>query len=123
VTEGTNGQGAVQGHSHHSPNHDGHQQLSRTTGGQSISFISVEPDEQDTDPNHLEHENRMRLEDQAIRFILEYEPGWQQTPPNNPEFDLYRGPTLQKTTDWCEVKAMTRTFENRPVAVSQTQFE
>ncbi|MCY4305134.1 MAG: hypothetical protein OXC62_10230 [Aestuariivita sp.] len=120
---GINELGTIQGHSHHSLNYDGHQQSSRTTFGQFISYIRVKPDKQDTDPDHLEYEDKMWLEDQAIHLILKCESGWQRTPPNNPEFDLYRGPTLHTVTDWCKVEPMTRTFTDRPVAISQAQFK
>ena len=93
-----------------------------TTRLQFVSYVGVER-EQDTDPDGLEHAARMQLEDAAINFILDFEPEWRRTPINNRGFDLYRGDALHKATRWCEVKAMTGTLEDRPVAISHAQFE
>lgn len=65
----------------------------------------------------------MDLESSAIEFILDGDPSWQRTDTNNPGFDLYRGPTIETATHWCEVKAMTGTLDDRPVGMSSTQFE
>ncbi len=68
----------------------------------------------------------MKLEEQAIHFILQEEPNWKRTPENNTGFDLYRGSTPQTAThqcEVCEVKAMTGTLEDRPVAISLAQFK
>ena len=100
---------------------------SRWIGGtrefQFVSYVGVESEEQDADPDGLKHAARMQLEGAAIKFILDCEPEWQRTPANNPGFDLYRGHTPHTATHWCEVKAMTGTLQDRPVAISRVQFE
>ena len=88
-----------------------------------VSYVGVESEEEDADPDGLEHAARMQLEDAAIKFILECEPEWRRTPANNPGFDLFRGHTQHTATHWCEVKAMTGTLQDRPVAISRVQFE
>ena len=88
-----------------------------------VSYVSVRPEDEDTDPDGLEHSARMDLERRAIGLILESEPRWRETPPNNPGFDLYRGPAMDRATHWCEVKAMKGALDDRPVGISRTQFE
>ena len=88
-----------------------------------ISYLGVVSEDEDTDPDGLKHAVRMELEEAAIRFSLDREPKWQRTPANNPGFDLYRGDTMHTATHWCEVKAMTGTLEDCPVAISRVQFE
>ena len=90
--------------------------------GAFISYTAVHPEDEETDPDGLAHENRMALEEQAIKFILESEPGWQRTPANNPGFDLFRS-DQQGQTEFCKVKAMTKTLHDRPVGMSCTQFD
>lgn len=87
------------------------------------SYVSVVSEDGDRDPDGLEHSARMELERSAIRHILDVEPHWQETPTNNPGFDLYRGATMDAATEWCEVKAMKGTLDDRPVGISRTQFE
>ena len=91
---------------------------------QFVTYVGVVPEtEDDTDPDGLEYSHRMDLESSAIEFILDDDPSWQRTDTNNPGFDLYRGPTIETATHWCEVKAMTGTLDVRPVGMSSTQFE
>ena len=89
------------------------------------SYVSVVSEDGEKDPDGIEHSARMDLERSAIRRILDDEPEleWQETPPNNPGFDLYRGATMDTATEWCEVKAMKGTLDDRPVGISRTQFE
>ena len=49
-------------------------------------------------------------------------PAWQRTPANNAGYDLFRSDQRGETI-YCEVKAMTRTLDDRPVGISRTQFE
>ena len=93
------------------------------TGSRFISYVGVMREGTDSDPDGLEHARRMELEAKAIEFILSYEPDWRRTPPNNAGFDLYRGAAMEAATEWCEVKAMTGTLDDRPVGLSRTQFE
>ena len=65
----------------------------------------------------------MALEEKAIAFILSREPTWQRTPTHNPGFDLCENGPDGKPTRWCEVKAMTGSFDGRPVGMSRTQFQ
>ncbi len=88
-----------------------------------VSYVGVVPENEDPDPDELEHSDRLKLERSAIEIILDSEPDWQKTPPNNPGFDLYRGDTIETATQWCEVKAMTSTLDDRPVGISRTQFK
>ena len=88
-----------------------------------ISYVGVVPENEDTDPDGLQHSDRLEVERLAIEIVLNAEPDWQQTPSNNPGFDLYRGATIETATEWCEVKAMTGTLDDRPVGISRTQFE
>jgi hypothetical protein len=88
-----------------------------------ISFVAVEHDEPANDPDGLEQAARMALEEAAIAFILEQEPDWQRTPANNPGYDLVKPAAGAAPCTWCEVKAMSGTLDDRPVAISRTQFE
>jgi hypothetical protein len=88
-----------------------------------ISFVAVEHDEPATDPDGLEQAARMALEDAAIAFILEQEPDWQRTPAGNPGYDLVKPAIGVAPCTWCEVKAMSGSLVDRPVAISRTQFE
>lgn len=91
---------------------------------QFISYVGVVPEsEDDANTDGLSNSDRMELERSAIEFILACEPDWQRTATNNPGFDLYRGPTIETATHWCEVKAMAGTLDDRPVGMSSTQFE
>ncbi len=65
----------------------------------------------------------MALEDAAIAFILEQEPDWQRTPAGNPGYDLVKPAIGAAPCTWCEVKAMSGSLDDRPVAISRTQFE
>ena len=91
---------------------------------QLFTYVGVVPEtKDDTDPDGLEFSQRMDLESSAIEFILDGDSSWQRTKTNNPGFDLFRGPTIDTATHWCEVKAMTGTLDDRPVGMSSTQFE
>lgn len=82
------------------------------------------PDEADfdeVDPSTLEV--LMSLEARAIEFILEQEPDWQRTEPGNPGFDLYKGDSIADATEWCEVKAIARTLNDRIPTMSSIQFD
>ena len=94
-----------------------------TTSRPFVSYVAVVPEYEDTDPDGLQHSDRLDLERLATEIILNAEPDWQQTPLNNPGFDLYQGETMEMATQWCEVKAMTVTLDDRPVGISRTQFE
>ena len=102
---------------------DGESEQGTPTATRFISYVGVVREGADSDPDGLEHARRMELEAKAIDFILRGEPDWASTPTNNAGFDLYRGATMENATEWCEVKAMTGTLDNRPVGLSRTQFE
>lgn len=71
----------------------------------------------------LENAQSMAAHDAAITLILEQEPDWQRTPPGNAGFDLFKSDASGEPSEWCEVKAMTGSMEDRPVGMSRTQFQ
>jgi hypothetical protein len=88
-----------------------------------ISYVATHPDSEPSDPDNLDAKVRMALEKSAIEFIIHEEPKLQRTPTNNPGFDLYGiGEDGQKNR-WVEVKSMSGTLQERPVALSHIQFE
>jgi Domain of unknown function (DUF3883) len=58
-----------------------------------------------------------------LDLILACEPKWRRTPTDNPGFDLFEPGSDGQPIHWCEVKAMTGSLQDRPVALSRTQFE
>ena len=88
------------------------------------SYIAAHRSDSETDTDHdsLEHQTNMSLEAKAIKFILELEPEWKHTPTNNPGYDLYQVGNDDQPTAWCEVKAMSGTFNNRPATMTNRQF-
>ncbi len=88
-----------------------------------ISYIGVHPDVEEPDPDGLGQPERMALEARSIEFILSLEPDWRRTPTHNPGYDLYKAAESGRETQWCEVKAMTRSLKDRPVGLSHTQFD
>jgi len=103
---------------------DGRKRSPGSTGGRPfISYVGVHPQECDTDPDGLDHHIRMALEKKAIQIILGKEPRLICTPPNNPGFDLFELGSDGHPARWIEVKAMTGSLTDRPVGLSQRQFE
>ncbi len=88
-----------------------------------ISYVATQPDNEEPDPDGLDQTARMALEAKAIDFILSRETGWQRTPTHNPGFDLFQPGANGQPVQWCEVKAMTASLNNRPVGLSRTQFD
>ena len=88
-----------------------------------VSYVGVHAEEEYPDPNDFDQAARMALEARAIEFVLSCETGWQRTPPNYPGFDLFESGPDGQPKRWCEVKAMTGNFSERPVALSRTQFD
>ncbi len=102
----------------------GKKQTSPGTGGRPfISYVAAHPDGEDPDPDGLGQQARMTLEEKAIQFILQREPQLHRTPTNNPGYDLFETGDDEQTIRWVEVKAMTRSLNDRPVGLSRTQFE
>lgn len=97
---------------------------SASVGGRPfISYVAVQPDEEEPDPDGLNQQQRMVLEARAIEFVLSREPDWQRTPTHNPGFDLFKiGPNGQPI-QWCEVKAMSGSLKDHPVGLSRYQFD
>lgn len=87
------------------------------------SYLAVQRESKESQPQPEQHEARMDLEHAAIDYILQLEPAWQRTPPNNPGFDLYRVDDDGKPFAWCEVKSLSGSWGERPVAMTRTQFE
>ena len=102
---------------------DGEHTIDRAEGRHFVTYVATHPDDEGPDPDGLDQSARMSLEEKAIDLILTREPDWQRTPPNNPGFDLFKPGSDGKPVIWCEVKAMTRTLDDRPVGLSCTQFD
>jgi len=88
-----------------------------------ISYVAAHPDEEEPDSDGLDQSARMALEAQAIDLILSRESQWHRTPTDNPGYDLSQAGEDGKAARWCEVKAMTGGLRDRPIGLSQTQFE
>lgn len=89
-----------------------------------ISYVGTHAAEEDeSDPDGLDQETRMRIEAHAIDLITELEPDLRRTADGNPGFDLYEASGSGEAIRWIEVKAMTGSLLNRPVALSRTQFD
>jgi hypothetical protein len=103
---------------------EGGGRVSESVGGRPfISYVAVHPEEEEPDPDGLDKQQRMVLEARAIDFILSREPDWQRTPTHNPGFDLFKIAPDGQPIQRCEVKAMTKSLEDRSVGLSKTQFE
>ena len=88
-----------------------------------ISHVGTHPDEKEPSPEGAERAaRRLEIEESAIASILEREPEWECTPTHNPGYDLEKI-DHNGVISLCEVKAMTGTWDDRPVTVSSTQFE
>lgn len=88
-----------------------------------VSYVAAHHEDGESDPDGLDQSERMAIEAKAIDLILSREPEWRRTPTHNPGFDLYQGDEQSGATHWCEVKAMTGRFSDRPVGLSRKQFE
>lgn len=88
-----------------------------------ISYVAAHPEDEESDPDGLDQAARMALEAKAIGLILSREPEWRRTPTHNPGFDLYQVDEQSGAKRWCEVKAMTGSFTDRPVGLSRKQFD
>jgi hypothetical protein len=88
-----------------------------------ISYVAARLDDEEQDPDGLSEQERLHLEEQALTLILSHEPRLERTPTNNPGFDLVEKSPYGDVVRWIEVKAMTSTLKDRPVALSRTQFE
>ena len=104
---------------------DGNDKRTQAGTGQQtfISYVAVHPNEEKADPDGLDQQVRMALEEKAIQFILQREPQLHRTPSHNPGYDLCETGEDEQTIRWVEVKAMTRSLNDRPVGLSRTQFE
>lgn len=97
--------------------------------GSFVSYVAVDPDDAVTTVDEIgepDRAARLRVEAKAIETILQVEPAWHRTPPGNPGFDLFQttdgGPTSEQIR-WCEVKALSGSFDERGVGLSRAQFE
>jgi hypothetical protein len=88
-----------------------------------ISYVGVQPDDEDTDPDGLDQQARLALEEKAVSLITDVEPGLHRTPVDNPGYDLFEASEEGHMVRWVEVKAMTGDLHGRPVGLSRTQFE
>ena len=90
-----------------------------------ISYVGAHPDEKEPSPEGSEEAARKsELEESAIAFILKQErrERWERTPTHNPGYDLEKI-DHNGVISLCEVKAMTGTWQDRPVGLTHTQFE
>lgn len=100
----------------------GHAQPRPPQGQQFISYVGLHPDNE-AERNGMTQEARMAVEESAIEKIIESEPRLQRTPPNNAGFDLFEADGSGEAIKWVEIKAMTGSLDNHPVAISKTQYE
>jgi hypothetical protein len=114
VKETANGKGGDEKH---------HRPIAKPREHPFISYIAVQPDEEEPDPDGLDQTARMALEEAAIQFILQREMQLHRTPSNNPGFDLFETEGDEQIIRWVEVKAMSGGLNDRPVGLSHTQFE
>jgi hypothetical protein len=95
-----------------------------STGGRPfVSYVGVQPDDEDADPDGLDQQTRMALEEKAIALIVGVEPVLHRTPAGNPGYDLFEASEDGQTVRWVEVKAMAGDLHGRPVGLSRTQFD
>jgi len=88
-----------------------------------ISYVGVQPDDEDVDPDGLDQQTRMVLEEKAIALIMGAEPGLHRTPAGTSGYDLFGASEDGQMVRWVEVKAMTGDLYGRPVGLSRAQFE
>ena len=88
-----------------------------------ISYVAVHRDHVEADPDGLDHAARMELEKRAIQAILLTDSRLRRTPTTNTGFDLFEAGADGQPVRWIEVKAMTGGLSNRPVGLSDSQFD
>ncbi|MEX7641930.1 sacsin N-terminal ATP-binding-like domain-containing protein [Stenotrophomonas maltophilia] len=114
-TSGGNGNGKSGAQGKRTPGH--------ARGRPFISYVGTHPDDGGPDPDGLDQTERMQIEGNAIELIIGLEPVLRRTPEGNPGFDLFETSSSGEQIRWVEVKSMTGTLEDRPVGLSQTQFD
>ncbi|MGE3992655.1 sacsin N-terminal ATP-binding-like domain-containing protein [Pseudorhodoplanes sp.] len=88
-----------------------------------VSYVAVDADEEENDPDGLDQGARLVLEQKAVRLICGREPQLKVMPPGTKGFDLIEEDAVGDPERWVEVKAMAGSLEDRPVGLSQVQFE
>jgi hypothetical protein len=90
-----------------------------------VSYIATHPasDDESGDLEGLDHAERLALESRAIAFIRSREPLLKVMPAGNKGFDLVETDANDEPERWIEVKAMKGSLEDRPVGLSNVQFE
>jgi hypothetical protein len=88
-----------------------------------ISYVAAHPEDDDDGLGGLNHSERMALESRAIEFIRLREPTLKAMPAGNKGFDLIETDANDEPERWIEVKAMKGCLEDRPVGLSNVQFE
>jgi len=108
---------------------DGYGTFSEDTapfGGQQrrefVSYVAVGSALVD-DSDGLGYEERMTLEEAALALVIRDEPNLHRTLPGNPGFDLYEIDEEGEASRWIEVKAMSGSWESRPVTLTRREFE
>ena len=112
----------------HGGSHSGTREHGKRTPGSLggrpfISYVGTHPDAEDDDPDGLNQSQRMDIEAVAIKHILDAEPQLHTTEAGNAGFDLLEKNAENQPVRWIEVKAMTGSLKQRPVTLSNTQFE
>jgi hypothetical protein len=88
-----------------------------------VSYVAAHPENSDDGHEGLDHSERMALESRAVEFIRSREPTLKVMPVGNKGFDLIEADANDEPERWIEVKAMKGCLEDRPVGLSNVQFE
>ncbi|MBB5501058.1 sacsin N-terminal ATP-binding-like domain-containing protein [Paraburkholderia sp. MM5384-R2] len=120
---GSDAHGASGGKANGNGDSHGKRTPGQTGGRPFISYVGTHPDDDGPDPDGLDQATRMQIEGHAIDLIIKLEPALRRTPEGNHGFDLYEADPGGKQVRWVEVKSMTGSLEDRPVALSHTQFD
>ncbi|MFQ3652231.1 MAG: DUF3883 domain-containing protein [Gemmataceae bacterium] len=122
-TGGSSNASGMSGHSG-SGKRTGDKRTPGSKGGRRfISYLAAELDEEEPDHDGLDSLKRQALEEEAIRIILAGDPRLHRTPRHNPGYDLFEPDEHGAPKRLVEVKAMTGSLHDRPVGMSDTQFE
>ena len=87
-----------------------------------VSYIATHTNEAESDPDGFDQTARLMIEGKAIDRIRHIEPTLERTPNNNPGFDLFESDAQGNPVRWVEVKSMKGSLNDRPVGMSQAQF-
>jgi hypothetical protein len=88
-----------------------------------VSYVAAHPDDDEDDPDGLSHAERLALEQEAINLVCSREQQLTVMPAGNKGFDLIETDAVGDPERWIEIKAMKGSLRDRPVGLSQVQFE